>query len=204
MVEVLKITDAGYPPQLKNIFCPPKTLYVKSQLGSEEVRKLVTGKIIAIVGTRKMTKKGEKNTAKITKELVKQRFIICSGMALGIDGVAHQTAIENNGQTIAVLGAGVDVVYPPQHRELYNSILAHGGAIIAEVPPGRRVSRELFPARNRIISGLSQAVIVIEAPLKSGALITARLALDQGREVLAVPGSPGCDYLIAQGAVKIL
>lgn len=188
-----------FPPLLKEIPDPPKILYV---LGHAEL--VSASKIIAIVGTRHMTNNGKLMTAKLTKDLVRKGFIIISGLALGVDGAAHQAAIDAKGETIAVLGTGVDIVYPPAHRDLYNSILEHGGAIISEIPPGRFVPRNKFAARNRIISGLAQAVIVVEGALKSGSLITARLALDQGRDVFAVPGSPGTDYLISQGANVIL
>ena len=191
MIEKIKISDADYPEFLKNIFDPPKILYIRGQLPK--------GKMVAVVGTRKMTDFGEKTCAKIVKELVKEGFIIISGMALGIDGVAHKTAIAAGGKTIAVLGAGVNIIYPPQHKDLYNSIIENG-AVISEMEPDRFVEKKLFPARNRIISGLAQAVVVIEGALKSGSLITARLALEQGRDVFAVPGSEGTDYLISQGA----
>lgn len=191
-MKVVKISDPDYPELLKNIFDPPEVLYVKGQLPK--------GKIIAVVGTRKMTDFGEKTCAKLVKEFVKEGFIIISGMALGIDAVAHWTAIKNNGKTIAVLGAGVKVIYPPENGVLYFKILEKSGAIISEVEPRHFVSRQAFPARNRIISGMATAVVVVEGDLKSGSLITARLALEQGREVFAVPGSPGTDYLISQGA----
>lgn len=192
MIYQIKISDANYPDLLKNIYDPPKTLYVKGQLPK--------GRMIAVVGTRKMMDFGEKTCAKLVREFVKEGFIIISGMALGIDAVAHWTAIKNNGKTIAVLGAGVNVIYPPENKDLYYKILKTGGAIVSEVEPNKRVSRDLFPARNRIISGMATAVIVVEGALKSGSLITARLALEQGREVFAVPGSPGTDYLISAGA----
>ncbi len=195
MIEEIRVTDKCYPELLKNIFDPPKVLYVKGTLPK--------GKMIAVVGTRKMTSRGELVTRKLVTGLVEQGFIIVSGMAVGIDGVVHQTAIECGGKTVAVLGAGVNIIYPPQHRGLYNSILEHG-AIISEVEPDRMVEKKLFPARNRIISGMCEAVIVVEGEIKSGSLITARLALEQGREVFAVPGSPGTDYLISQGANDIL
>ena len=194
VTNVTRVTlqDENYPELLKSIFDPPEILYVLGKLPKQ--------KMIAIVGTRKITDFGQKMTAKVTKEFVEEGFVIVSGLALGVDTVAHQTAIENGGKTVAVLGAGVDIIYPPANRDLYNSILASSGAIISEVPPGQYVSKEKFPARNRIISGLCEAVIVTESELKSGSLITARLALDQGREVFAVPGSPGPDYLISCGA----
>jgi len=201
VIKILNISVADYPFLLKNIPDPPKELFV---LGDGDI--LSAKRVIAVVGTRKMTRYGQEITTKLTKELVEAGFVIVSGMALGVDGVAHQTAIDSGGKTIAVLGAGVDIIYPAQHRDLYNGILAHGGAIVSEVPPGKFVSREQFPARNRIISGLSQAVLVTEGAIKSGGLITVRMALEQGREVFAVPGpinSPmaeGTNYLIKQGA----
>ncbi len=192
-IKKVQIDEAIYPQSLKNIFDPPEVLYYLGDLK-------VLGKNVGIVGTRKITETGRKITEKITAEFVEQGFTIISGMALGVDAVAHFSAIKNGGKTVAVLGAGVDIIYPPANRDLYNSIFKSGGLIISEVPPGTTVRRELFPARNRIISGLSEAVVVTEAALKSGSLITARLALEQGRDVFAVPGSPGCDYLIDQGA----
>lgn len=194
-IKIVKITDEDYPKGLKNIFDPPEKLYVMGKLG--EMRG------VGVVGNRNMTEKGKIATEKIVKELVKDGFAIVSGMAIGIDAVAHWTAINNGGKTIAVLGCGVDIIYPPENKDLYFKIIESGGAIISEIPPQKFVSRQSFPARNRIISGLSESVIVVEAQLKSGALITARLALDQGRDVIAVPGSPGCDYLLNEGATEI-
>ncbi len=191
-IKIVKITEKNYPESLKNIFDPPEKLYY---LGDFRVFSA-----IGVVGTRNMTERGRSNTEKIVRELIKENYTIVSGMALGVDAVAHWTAINNGGRTIAVLGAGVDIIYPPQNRELYFKIIESGGAIVSEIPPGRFVSRQAFPARNRIISGLSESIIVVEAQLKSGALVTARMALDQGKDVFAVPGSPGCDYLLDNGA----
>ncbi len=191
----IRITQDDYPQILKNIYDPPPTLYV---IGNLSFKKAAT-----VVGTRQATVKGKKVTKIIVSDLVKQGYTIVSGMALGIDTVAHSTAIENAGQTIAVLGAGVDIIYPPENRSLYFKIIERGGAIISEVPTGQTVPHNKFAARNRILSGLSPAVFVTEAQVKSGALITARLALEQGREVFAVPGSPGCDYLIENGAYAV-
>lgn len=176
---------------LKQISDPPEVLYVKGELPK--------GRMIAVVGTRKMTAFGQKVTEELVAGLVKAKFIIVSGMALGVDGVAHQTAIDCGGETVAVLGAGVELIYPAQHRELYNSIIEHG-AVISEINGAKTVVRERFPARNRIISGLCEAVIVTQSDIRSGSLITARVALDQGRDVFAVSGSPGPDYLISCGA----
>ena len=187
--------DSAYPLSLKNIYDPPETLYV--------IGDIKFSKAVSVVGTRQLSKRGQENTEIICKELVNRGFTIISGLALGIDAVAHWTAIKNGGKTVAVLGAGVDIIYPPQNRELYFKIIESGGAIISEIPPGKLSPHSYFPARNRIISGLSEAIIVTEAQIKSGALITARLAIDQGRDVYAVPGSPGCDYLIENGAQAI-
>lgn len=194
MIEEIKISDKRYPELLKNIFDPPQVLYVKGNLP--------IGKMFGVVGTRKMTARGENITKKLVRDLVKEGFIIVSGMALGIDGVAHWAAIAAGGKTVAVLGAGIELVYPPQHRALYNSIATHG-AVISEFSGMTVVDRKVFPSRNRIVSGLCEAVVIPECDIRSGSLITAKLALDQGREVFAIPGSPGTDYLIEQGANAI-
>lgn len=193
-IKIINISDKNYPFLLKQIPDPPEILYVKGELPE--------GPMLAVVGTRKMTPYGREVTAKLTAGLVEAGFAIVSGMALGVDTVAHQTALAAGGQTVAVLGAGVDIIYPRENKNLYGNIFGHG-AIISEVPPGKMVERKLFPARNRIISGLSLGVLVTEGAIDSGSLITARAALDQGREVFAVPGSAGADYLIDQGAKSI-
>src|SRR3989344_140729 len=190
-INLISRLDSAYPQSLKNIFDPPETLYV--------IGDIKFSKAVSVVGTRQLSKRGQENTEIICKELVNRGFTIISGLALGIDAVAHWTAIKNGGKTVAVLGAGVDIIYPPQNRELYFKIIESGEAIISEIPPGKLSPHSYFPARNRIISGLSEAIIVTEAQIKSGALITARLAIDQGRDVYAVPWSPGCDYLIENG-----
>lgn len=188
-----------FPDSLNNIPDPPKELFY---LGNIDL--LYSQRIMAIVGARKITERGQKITQEITKDLVKKNYVIISGMALGVDGVAHFSAINNGGKTIAVLGAGIDVIYPPQHKDLYHQIIDSSGLILSEYGPGVTVTREKFPARNRIVSGLSCGVIIIEGAIKSGSLITARLALDQGKDVFAVPGSEGTDFLIDQGATPIL
>lgn len=194
-IKVINITDADYPGSLKNIFDPPKTLYTIGQLS-------LVNRAVAVVGSRKMSLRGETITKSVVIGLVKQGYTIISGMAQGVDAAAHWAAINNCGKTIAVLGTGVDIVYPEINRSLYNKIIETGNTVLSEVPNGSYVIKSKFPARNRIISGLSEAVIVIEAQLKSGSLITARLALEQGREVYAVPGSPGCNYLLDAGAAN--
>ena len=205
-IKWLTINNPDYPQSLTNIPDPPLILFIRSNLNTTEFQSLIEGKIIGVVGTRKMTSYGQEVTQNLVSGLVAAGFVIVSGMALGIDGVAHGTAINCGGKTIAVLGAGVDVIYPSSHRDLYNHILESGGAIVSEVAPEKTVSKGIFPARNRIISGLSQAVLVTEGALDSGSLITARLAIDQGREVFAVPGpinsamAQGTNYLLKNGA----
>lgn len=176
-------TDSRYPPLLREIPDPPKVLYVRGR-GS----KINLEKTIAVVGTRKMTPYGRRVTENLVTELVKNGFTIVSGMALGVDTVAHETAIANGGKTIAVLGCGVDIIYPNVNARLYWDIVGGGGAVVSEIAPRIRTDKKQFVTRNRIISGLSFGVVVIEGDEHSGALITAKYAAEQGREVFAVPG----------------
>ncbi|MCL4398119.1 DNA-processing protein DprA [Patescibacteria group bacterium] len=205
-IKFLTIHSPDYPKRLRIIPDPPNILYIRSKLAGEQVSRIVENKTIGVVGTRKITQYGKEVTKELTAGLVSAGFTIVSGMALGVDGVAHGTTLNCGGVTIAVLGVGVDVIYPKEHTELYYQIIESGGAIVSEVAPEKHVIRGVFPARNRIISGLSQAVLVTEGAIDSGSLITARAALDQGREVFAVPGpinSPmaqGTNYLLKQGA----
>jgi DNA processing protein len=167
-------------------------------------------KSLGVVGTRNITPYGCMATEKFVTELVKNGFIIVSGLALGVDSCAHMTTIKNNGITIAVLGSGLDKVYPAPNRKLADEIVSHGGAVISEYPFGTLGLPHHFPARNRIISGLSRGVLVTEGGVKSGALITARFALEQGREVFAVPNNitklslSGTNHLIRRGEAKLV
>lgn len=205
-VKVITINNPHYPKLLGVIPNPPNVLYLKANLSPEQFNNLASEKIIGVVGTRKITSYGREVTTNLVTGLVAAGYTIVSGMALGVDGVAHQAALNCKGKTIAVLGAGVDVIYPREHINLYHNIIDQGGAIVSEVAPEKTVIRGVFPARNRIISGLSQAVLVTEGAIDSGSLITARAALDQGREVFAVPGpinsqmAEGTNYLLKQGA----
>ncbi|OGG17061.1 DNA protecting protein DprA [Candidatus Gottesmanbacteria bacterium RIFCSPHIGHO2_02_FULL_40_24] len=195
-------TDELYPALLKEIADPPLVLYIK---GNPE-RLLKMNFMIAIIGTRKMTDYGRLVASKITADLVFNNVTIVSGMALGIDSVAHRTALEYNGLTVAVLGSGIDVIYPFSNSGLYKDIIEKNGLVVSEYPPGQRATKTSFPARNRIISGMSRAVVVVEGALGSGSLITASYAADQGREVFAVPGpvtsrtSAAAAYLLKNGA----
>jgi DNA processing protein len=188
-----------YPARLKAIADPPPFLYVKGELSARDER------AVAIVGTRAASDYGLGVTRDLARGLAALGFTIVSGMARGIDGAAHEAALEAGGRTIAVLGSGVDVIYPREHEKLYHRI-AEQGAVVSELPLGSAPLAYNFPARNRIISGLVMGVVVVEATEKSGSLITAAQALEQGREVFAVPGAAGAGRsrgphrLIRQGA----
>ena len=205
MSTLKKITfdDPNYPSLLKQIFEPPKELYVLGNLKKEEKNPL------AVVGTRLPSSYGKTVASSMVRELASRGITIISGLALGIDGISHQACLEGGGKTIAVFGSGLDIIYPYYHKKLAKEIVEKGGALISEYPPGTKPDKWQFPARNRIIAGLSQACLVIEAPKKSGALITAFYALNEGRDVLSVPGeinkknSEGTNNLIKLGAKPI-
>jgi len=199
-VRILTYDDPNYPDILRKIFDPPYVLYMKGNLLSWD--KLLS---IGIVGTRNFSEYGKRAAFDISYHLAKCGITIVSGMARGLDSVAHEAAIKAQGTTIAVLGCGIDIVYPPENVALEDAILKCG-AVLTEYPPGTKPLGSNFPKRNRIISALSQGVLVVEAKASSGSLITADCALGQDRDVFAVPGSiyssrsDGTNYLIAQGA----
>jgi DNA processing protein len=186
---------------LKSIPDPPLVLYVRGNLDPDEI-------CVALVGSRKATTYGLNVTHSLARDLVHAGITIVSGLARGVDARAHSAVVQEGGRTIGVLGSGIDVIYPSEHRSLADRI-AHSGAVVSEFPLGTPPNRENFPIRNRIISGMSIAVIVVEASRKSGSLITARMASEQGREVMAVPGnifnesSQGCHALIKDGAALV-
>ncbi|MBI3061348.1 MAG: DNA-protecting protein DprA [Deltaproteobacteria bacterium] len=190
---------SDYPARLRTIADPPPVLYVRGEMREED------SKAVAIVGSRSASDYGIRITQELGRGLASLGFTIISGMARGIDGAAHEAALAAGGRTLAVLGCGVDVVYPPEHERLYENI-CRNGAIVSELPIGTPPFSFNFPGRNRLISGLALGVVVVEATEKSGSLITAGLALEQGREVFAVPGeagasrSRGTHRLIRQGA----
>jgi DNA processing protein len=196
---ILPITGTAYPERLRQIPDPPPFLYVRGGIRAQDQ------KAVAVVGSRSASPYGVRIARDLCRDLASLGFTVVSGMARGIDGEAHQAALEAGGRTVAVLGSGVDVIYPGEHRSLYHEI-SGSGAIISELSMGTRPLAHHFPARNRIISGLSLGVVVVEATEKSGSLITARLAMEQGREVFAVPGqagasrSRGAHQLIREGA----
>lgn len=202
-IRVIVFDDKNYPFDLKKIADPPICIYARGSFDFSALHKLFS---LAIVGTRKPTSYGREVTKKFSFELSKAGFIIISGLAYGIDTLAHQFCLEAGGKTIAVLGCGVDVVYPSSNNVLYKKIIQTGGAVISEFPPGHKVLKGLFVSRNRIISGLSKGVIVVEGSLKSGSLITARYAAEQGKEVFAPPSpinskmGEAPNFIIKQGA----
>ncbi|MBQ4417768.1 MAG: DNA-processing protein DprA [Butyrivibrio sp.] len=191
--------DPDFPEKLRDIPDPPKALYVKGKLPEEDMPS------VAVVGARFCSSYGRYMARQFGSDLAMEGFQVISGMALGIDGIAQTAALEAHGTSFAVLGCGVDVCYPPENRALYDRLCREGG-VISEYAPGTVPKPHLFPPRNRIISGLSDAVLVVEARKKSGTLITVDMALEQGREVFAVPGratdrlSDGCNLLLKQGA----
>lgn len=199
-VQLLTWDSPQYPRYLLELPQPPPVLYVRGEL-------LETDRwAVGIVGTRRLTRYGRQVTHNLVSGLVANGVTIVSGLARGIDAVAHKTAVELGGRTIAVLGSGLDHIYPPEHRSLADKITAGYGAIVTEYALGVQPEAKNFPPRNRVISGLSLGVVVVEAGERSGALITAKFALEQDREVFAVPGninspaSKGCNRLLQQGA----
>ncbi len=182
--KIIPLDDPRYPDNLKQIADPPPVLFIK---GNTDLLKLSA---IAVVGARRASELGRRFAFKLGARLAEKGLCVVSGMALGVDGAAHEGCLRDKGPTIAVLGTGLDVIYPAAHRHLSERI-AENGLLLTELPPGSGPDRGNFPRRNRIVSGLAQGVVVVEAGEKSGSLITARLALEQGREVFAVPGPPG-------------
>lgn len=198
-IKKLLITDKAYPKRLKSIHYPPATLYVRGEILRED------NLAVALVGSRKASIYGIQTCEKLAYELASRGITIVSGLAKGIDSAAHRGAIKAGGRTIAVFGCGLDYIYPPENKSLAKEI-ENSGALVSEFPTGTEPFPGNFPKRNRIISGLSLGVVVVEASKKSGALITANFALDENREVFAVPGkvnsgaSAGVHRLIKEGA----
>jgi len=203
-INVLAYDEENYPKLLKNIEDKPIVIYAKTKKKNDF--SIFDRKTIAVVGTRRITAYGKQVTAMLAKGLVEKGWVIVSGLARGVDRVAHETTICNKGLTVAVLGCGLEMVYPSEHRQLAEKIIESGGMLISEFPPGTPMAAKNFPLRNRIISGMSLGVVVTEAAEKSGSLITASCAAQQGREVFAVPGpinsplSQGTAQLIKKGA----
>ena len=181
---LITLENPRYPLRLAEIYDPPLLLFVRGSLPADQEP------YVALVGTRRASPYGIRLADRLARELAARGITVVSGMAMGIDAAAHRGALEAGGRTVAVLGCGVDVVYPPQNAQLMEDIAARG-AVLSQFPMGMQPSKGHFPYRNRIISGMSLGTVVVEAPLTSGALITARQAAEQGREVFAVPGQAG-------------
>ncbi len=201
-IRIICPEDSDYPEGLKNIYIPPLCIYLIGRLPENK------SPLVAIVGSRNCTDYGARTAEYFANELAGYGIGIISGMAKGIDGIAQRAAIRRGGEGIAVLGSGVDVIYPYENRDIYEALSSKGG-IISEVPPGEPPVPSNFPRRNRIISALSDGILVIEAALRSGALITANYGLEQGKEIMAVPGriddamSAGCLDIIRSGAIPV-
>lgn len=202
-VTALTWHDERYPPRLKEIYDKPPVLYVKGEILPEDER------AVAVVGTRRPTAYGREVARQVTSDLAQNGLTIVSGLAKGVDGVVHRAALDAGARTIAVMGSGLDVMYPREHGELASRI-AENGAVVSEFPMGTRPDSQNFPRRNRIISGMSLGTLVAEAPESSGALLTARHALEQDREVFCIPGSilsevsKGGNRLIRDSAAKLV
>ncbi len=202
-IQVLTWEDYGYPAYLREIDQPPPVLYVRGAFAVEDEWS------VAVVGTRRVTPYGRQVAGDLGAFLARHGLTVVSGLARGVDGIAHEAALKASGRTVAVLGSGVDRIYPPEHQILAERIMARG-AVISDYPPGTEPEGVNFPPRNRIISGLSRAVVVVEASEQSGALITATFAAEQGREVFAVPGSiyapqsKGTNRLVRDGAHPLI
>lgn len=198
----LTINDVIYPDILRHIYMPPLVLFYKGNV------ELLKSQTMAVIGSRIHTSYGERACNYFVKELVKHGYVIVSGLARGIDGISHRAAIRNSGKTIAVLGSGLLRIYPPEHKKLAD-VIARNHLLLSEYPPFEPPQKTHFPFRNRIVSGLSEGIVVIEAAKRSGTLITCDFALDQGKDVYAVPGpifskkSQGTNELIQQGAKLI-
>ncbi|MDI3525440.1 MAG: processing protein [Candidatus Atribacteria bacterium] len=205
-IQVLTLEDHNlYPPLLREISNSPYVLYCKGDFYFQDFKHF-----LAVIGTRKPTPYGLRAAHILSRSAAEKGIVIVSGLATGIDGEAHRGAIDADAPTIGVLGSGFDHLYPRIHKKLAQEILEKGGLLVSEYPPSTKPSKESFPQRNRIISGLSHGVLVVEAPIKSGTMITVDFALEQGREVLAVPGPifsrtcEGSNLLIAQGAYPVV
>jgi DNA processing protein len=194
-VSLVRFGSDEYPKALATIAMPPQFLYVRGRLNAEE-------QAVAVVGSRSCTSYGRRVAERLGQDLARAGMTVVSGLARGIDGAAHRGALDGKGRTIAVLAGGLSKIYPPEHADLAEEIVASGGALLSEVPMRMEPMAGMFPARNRIISGLSRGVVLVEAAEKSGALITARHAAEQGREVFAIPGP--VDSLASTGTLRLL
>ncbi|HET6767448.1 MAG TPA: DNA-processing protein DprA [Chitinophagaceae bacterium] len=203
-IKPLFLTDKKYPQRLLNCYDPPTLLFYKGDAD------LNVSKIIAVIGTRNHTEYGKQQTEKLISELSSQQILVVSGMAFGIDAIAHKAALKNDLATVGVLGHGLDQIYPPDHSPLAKDMLKHGGGLLTEFRSGTKPDKHNFPTRNRIVAGMSDATIVIETGAKGGSMITAELANGYNKDVFALPGritdhkSAGCHFLIRNNKAMLL
>ena len=195
-VQVVTRDDAEYPKNLREVYDPPLVLYVKGGMSERD------GLAIAVVGSRRTTLYGQEMARKLAFQLARVGVVVVSGLARGIDTAAHNGALQAKGRTVAVIGCGIDIMYPTENQKLADEIVEKGGAVVTEFPFGVKPDKQNFPMRNRIISGWSLGTVVVEANLKSGALITANQAAEQGRQVFAVPGR--ADSILSRGTNKLI
>ena len=202
--EIVSIYDEDYPLLLRHIYDPPILLWLKGN------REALISDGVAVIGTRRPGKYGMVQASKWAQKIAKTGLCINSGLAYGVDAIAHKGALETGGKTVAVLGSGIDVIYPARNSHIAKKIIETGGAVITEHPPGAAPDAANFPGRNRIVSGMSHGVLVVESGIKGGSMITARFALDQNREVFVIPHpldyarGEGCNYLIRTGQGKLV
>jgi DNA processing protein len=202
-IKAITVLDNNYPKLLKEIFSPPVVLYYKGDIG------ILSEPSISVVGSRKITPYGKNATEKVVSDLAEAGYVIVSGMALGIDTFAHDATLNAGGKTVAVLGCGLDTPYPATNHNLFEKIISSGGVVVSEYMPGKPPLKQHFPARNRIVSGLSAGILIVEAGIKSGALITARDGLEQNKDIFAIPGpifgesSSGTNKLLKMGAFVV-
>lgn len=180
-IKLINIDDANYPEKLKQIYDKPISLYVKGNV------EILSSFSLAVIGCRQNSKYGEEVAKAVTKGIVKNNIVTISGLAKGIDSICHKSTLKNTGKTIAVIGSSLDIIYPSENKKLVDEIINNGGCIVSEYPLGTKPEKMNFPARNRIISGLSNGVIVIEAKKKSGTMTTVDFALEQGKNVFTIP-----------------
>ncbi len=209
-IHIIHRASPSFPKRLLTLSDAPICIFVKSENDPEEIIQEIDDSIcVSVIGSRKHTSYGQESTKMIVSGLASSGVIVVSGMALGIDSIAHSSTIESKGKTVAILGSGVDVIYPKENEQLYNEILKTGGCIISEFPPGVGPSKGTFIARNRLISGISAGTLVIEGDEKSGSLTTAGFAAEQGRDLFALPGpitsslSQAPLRLLKQGAIMV-
>jgi DNA processing protein len=207
MLQIKKLTlkSRQFPESLRELSSPPKELFITG----ESLEKLLNKPAVAIVGSRKVSHYGREVTAQLARELAERGIIVVSGLALGVDSIAHKACLDVGGQTIAVLPGPIEKIYPASHHNLAMQIVKQGGSLVSEYPVGSQIYKQNFIARNRLIAGLAQAVLITEAAEKSGSLHTARFALEQGKDVLSVPGnissptSIGANNLLKAGATPV-